>query len=175
MFSITLPRLIGPETPDAILAAVQTVAERSFFAVVEPCDDRSFSELAATVSRWLAATVKFEEGPVIGSMSCTLPEDLARDLVDAFCGRDPSDPAATRDQVLDLVGEFANMACGAWLSRCASEWTFKLSPPVVEPVLQPAGADLLRLFVVVNDRPLAVSVRLLPPAPEHSGAASAGA
>src|SRR4051794_21560454 len=161
MFSITLPDLIGPRTPDAILLAVQTVAERSFFAVVEPCDDPAFNELAATVSRWLVATVRFEEGPVIGSMSCTLPEDLARAMFDAFCGREPSDPAPPREEVLDLVGEFANMACGAWLSRSATTVMFKLSPPVVEPVLQPAGADLLRLFVAVNGRPLVVALRLL--------------
>lgn len=161
MFSITLPELIGPETPDAILRAVQTVAERSFFAVVEPCDDRTFNDLAASVSRWLAATVRFEEGAVVGSMSCTLPEDLACTMFDAFAGRDPSDPAPAREQVLDLVGEFSNMTCGAWLSRCAKDVMFKLSPPVVEPVLQPAGADLLRLFVAVNGRPLAVALRLL--------------
>src|SRR5262245_37640967 len=146
MCSRTLPELIGPGTPDAILTAVQTVAERSFFALVEPCDERGFDERAAAVTRWLAATVRFEEGPVVGSMSCLLPEDLAYALFDAFSGRDPSDPAPARDQVLDLAGEFSNMACGAWLSRSATDWTFRLSPPVVEPERQPLLADLVRVF-----------------------------
>ena len=60
----------------------------------------------------------------------------------------------------DLVGEFANMVCGAWLTRCGGQGLFTLSPPVVEPRLEPAGADLVRLFAAVNDRPLAVSLRL---------------
>jgi len=171
MSSTTSPDLIGPETAHAVLTAIQSVAERSFFAAVEPCDERAFGELAVKVSRWLVATVRFEEGPLVGSMSCTLPEDLARALFDAFTGGHPSAPAPARDQVLDLVGEFSNMVCGAWLSRCASDWTFKLRPPVVEPVLQPLGADGLQLFVVVNDRPLALALRLLEPAfPAAAGA-----
>jgi len=48
---------------------------------------------------------------------------------------------------------------------------FKLSPPVVEPVLQPAGADLLRLFVAVNGRPLVVALRLLHAPFDGSGVA----
>ena len=173
MYSLTLPDLIGQGTPNAILRAVQTVAERSFFAVVDPCDDRSFNELAGNVSHWLAASVRFEEGPVVGSMTCTLPEELACILFDAFCGRDPADPQPTRAQVLDLVGEFANMTCGSWLSRCASDYMFTLSAPVVKSALQPAGADLLRLFVTVNDQPLAISVRLIQQ-PTHDAVADAG-
>lgn len=164
MSSISLPDLIGPETADAILAALRTVAERSFFADVEPCDDRTFGRLTSGVSSWLVATVRFEEGTAIGALSCTLPDALATALFEAFTGHDPSAAEPRRADVLDLVGEFANMVCGAWLSHSAAACTFRLSPPVVESALQPAPADLLQLlFVTVNDQPLAVSVRLLQP------------
>src|SRR5712675_397924 len=90
MSSLSLPDLSGPETADAILTALRAVGERSFFAEVEPCDDRAFGRLAAGVSTWLVATVRFEEGTAIGAMSCTLPQTLAAALFGAFAGCDPS-------------------------------------------------------------------------------------
>ena len=162
MSSLSLPDLIGPETADAILTALRAVAEKSFFADVEPCDDRAFGGLAAGVSTWLVATVRFEEGTAVGALSCTLPATLAATLYGAFAGCDPSGEEPANADVLDLVGEFANMVCGAWLSHSASAWTFRLSPPTVESALEPAPADLLQLiFVTVNEHPMAVSVRLL--------------
>ena len=97
--------------------AVRTVAEQSFFAVAEPSDDRSFGGAAVQVPRGLVATVRFEQGPLAGSVSCTLPETLANGLFDAFTGRDPGEPAPISTLVHDLVGEFSNMVCGAWLTR----------------------------------------------------------
>ncbi len=162
MSSLTLLDLIGPETSDAILTALRAVAERSFFAEVEPCDDRAFGRLTSGVSGWLVATVRFEEGTTIGALSCRMPEALGTALFDAFTGRDPSAPEPAREDVLDLIGEFANMVCGAWLSHSAAAWTFRLSPPTVESALEPGPADLLQLiFVTVNDQPLAIAVRLL--------------
>lgn len=162
MSSLSLPDLTGPETADAILAALRAVAERSFFAEVEPCDDRTFGRLTSGVSTWLVATVRFEEGTAIGAMSCTLPEALATSLFGAFTGHDPSAEEPAREHVLDLTGEFANMVCGAWLTHSAAAWTFRLGPPTVESAIGPAPADLLQLiFVTVNDHPLAVTVRLL--------------
>ena len=164
MSSLTLLELIGPETSDAILTALRAVAERSFFADVEPCDDRTFGRLTAGVSSWLVATVRFQEGTTTGALSCRLPDALATALFDAFTGRDPSAPEPARADVLDLIGEFANMVCGAWLSHSAAAWTFRLSPPTVEPALEPGPTDLLQLmFVTVNDHPLAITVRLLQP------------
>lgn len=164
MSSLSLPDLNGPETADAILTALRTVAERSFFAEVEPCDDRTFGRLTSGVSAWLVATVRFEEGTTIGAMSCALSEELATALFDAFTGHDPSAPRPARAQILDLIGEFANMVCGAWLSHSAAAWTFRLSPPTVEPSLEMAPADLVQLiFVTANDHPLAVAVRLAKP------------
>jgi hypothetical protein len=140
--------------------AVRTVAEQSFFAVAEPSDDRSFSVAAVQVPRWLVATVGFEQGLLSGTVSCTLPEHLAGGLFDAFTGRDPGDPEPTTALVHDLVGEFSNMVCGAWLTRVESGRTFTLGHPSVEPATKPATAGDLRLVAAIDDLPVAVDLRL---------------
>jgi chemotaxis protein CheY-P-specific phosphatase CheC len=157
-----LPKLIDPESTAAMFAALRRVAEESFFAVAELRDDASFTALAATVPRWLIATVRFEEGPLVGSMSCALPVDLAHALFDAFTGRDPADPAPAIDQVQDLVGEFSNMVCGVWLTQVASRQMFTLSHPVVEsaPAIGEPGG--LRLLVAIDDLPVAVDLCVQP-------------
>lgn len=157
-----LPKLIDPESASAMFDAVRTVAEQSFFAVAEPADDRSFGVAASQVPRWLVATVRFEQGPLAGSVSCTLPERLANGLFDAFTGRDPGEPAPTVTLIHDLVGEFSNMVCGAWLTRVESGRTFTLSHPSVEPALKPAAAGDLRLVAAIDDLPVAVDLRLQP-------------
>jgi len=156
-----LPKLTDPDAASAMFEAVRSVAEQSFFAVAEPGEDRSFRAQAEQVPRWLVATVRFEQGPLVGSVSCTLPETLAHGLFDAFTGRDPSDPAPTNTLVHDLVGEFSNMVCGAWLTRVESSRTFTLSHPSVEHAPAPGNAGDLRLFAAIDDLPVAVDMRLL--------------
>src|SRR4029077_8376997 len=136
----TLPKLTNPEAASAMFDAVRTVAEQSFFAVAEPADDRSFGVAASQVPRWLVVPVRFEQGALAGSVSCTLPEKLANGLFDAFTGRDPSEPAPLSTPVHDLVGALSNRGCGAWRTRVESARTFTLSHPMVEPVLKPAAA-----------------------------------
>jgi CheY-specific phosphatase CheX len=155
-----LPKLTNPEAASAMFDAVRTVAEQSFFAVAEPADDRSFGVAASQVPRWLVATVGFEQGALAGSVSCTLPEKLANGLFDAFTGRDPGEAAPVATLVHDLVGEFSNMVCGAWLTRVASSRTFTLHHPVVEPVSTPRDARGPRLLAVIDDVPVAVEVTL---------------
>ena len=157
-----LPKLTDPKAASAMFDAVRTVAEQSFFAVAEPADDRSFGVAAARVPGWLVATVAFEQGPLAGSVSCTLPETLAKGLFDAFTGRDPAEPAPISAMVHDLVGEFSNMVCGAWLTRVESSRTFTLSHPVVEPALKPHAAGDMRLVAAIDDLPVAVDLRLRP-------------
>jgi CheY-specific phosphatase CheX len=157
-----LPKLTDPEAASAMFEAVRSVAEQSFFAVAEPGDDRSFGVAAAKVPRWLIATVRFEQGPLAGSVSCTLPESLATGLFDAFTGRDPGDPEPKSTLVHDLVGEFSNMVCGAWLTRVESGRTFTLSHPSVEPALKPGVAGDMRLVAAIDDLPVAVDLRLQP-------------
>jgi len=157
-----LPKLTDAEATAAMFEAVRTVAEQSFFAVAEPSDDRSFGVAAVQVPRWLVATVGFEQGPLAGTVSCTLPEHLAAGLFDAFTGRDPGDPAPTTALVYDLVGEFSNMVCGAWLTRVEGGRTFTLTHPSVEPAARPAAAGDLRLVAAIDDLPVAVDLRLAP-------------
>jgi hypothetical protein len=158
----SLPKLIDPESTAAMFAALRRVAEESFFAVAELRDGGAFAALAATVPRWLIATVRFEEGPLVGSMSCTLPENLAHALFDAFTGRDPADPEPALAQVHDLVGEFSNMVCGVWLTQVASRQMFTLSHPVVEPALALGEPGGLRLLVAIEDLPVVVDLCLQP-------------
>jgi hypothetical protein len=155
-----LPKLIDPESAAAVFVAVRRVAEQSFFAVAEPRDDHSFDALAEHVPRWLVATIRFEEGSLVGSMTCTLPETLAETLFDAFTGRDPEEPAPAIDQIHDLAGEFSNMVCGAWLTHVASRQTFTLGHPAVESVRTTRSAGELRLLVAIDDLPLAVDLSL---------------
>jgi CheY-specific phosphatase CheX len=157
-----LPKLTNPEAASAMFEAVRTVAEQSFFAVAEPSDDRSFGVAAVQVPRWLVATVRFEQGALAGTVSCTLPENLANGLFDAFTGRDPGEPAPISTLVHDLVGEFSNMVCGAWLTRVETARTFTLSHPLVEPALTPAAAGDMRLVAAIDDLPVAVDLRLRP-------------
>ena len=160
--TMSLPKLSDPDTASAMFEAVRAVAEQSFFAVAEPGDDRSFEAAAAKVPRWLVATVRFEQGALVGSVSCTLPENLASGLFDAFTGRDPGEDAPIATLVHDLVGEFSNMVCGAWLTRVESSRTFTLTHPSVEPAVKPAAAGDLRLLAAIDDLPVAVDLRLQP-------------
>ena len=148
MSSMTLPELIGPETPRRDPAArSQTVAERSFFAVVEPCDDRRSTALAATVSRWLVGDRPLRRGRgdrlAVVHAAATTSRAAVRRLQRPRSARTRRRHAT---RCYDLVGEFANMVCGAWLSRCASDATFPLSPPVVEPRAAARRRRSLRLL-----------------------------
>ncbi len=158
--TVSLPKLNDPDTASAMFEAVRSVAEHSFFAVAEPGDERDFVAQAAAVPAWLIATVQFEQGPLHGSVACTMPTALARNLFDAFAGRDPSEPEPGLELVHDLVGEFSNMVCGAWLTRVASTRTFTLHHPSVEPAAAPRAGGGPRLLAVIDDVPVAVEVTL---------------
>jgi hypothetical protein len=164
MCSLKLPELFDREAKVRLLGAVTEVAERCFFATTEPCIDAPVADLGAGHSFvWLVATVRFEETDHAGDVTCLLPESLARSLFDAFNGRDPLDPAPPVGDLFDLVGEFANMVCGAWLTRLASHQAFVLSQPRVWPLLDRLALTTAigsRLTLNVNDLPLIVDVRL---------------
>lgn len=165
MCSLQLPMaMFGPDAEAALVQVVGDVAERSFFAYAERCDLARFEEAADAVPRWYCATIRFDEGAAAGMVECVLPEDLASALFDAFSGRDAADPAPEHGQVADLIGEFANMICGAWLTRAANGQTFTLRPPhvVADNTVRP-DLDQATVTLAVNDRPMAVSVRLSHP------------
>jgi hypothetical protein len=163
--SSTMP----PQLPDferavggAIAVAVSTVAERSFFACVDRCDEPDLDDM--TPAEWLVATVRFEDGPVCGSLACVLPSDVALRLFDAFSGRHPAMPLPPRHQLDDLVGEFSNMVCGAWLTHCDTHRVFRLLPPEVSRVSRPDDAGRRREWLAVNNRPIAIDWDLEPAA-----------
>jgi hypothetical protein len=156
-----------PPAPDGagvpIRAAVVAVAERSFFALVDDCDHLAGPKAS---SSWLASTVQFVDGVIAGSVTCWFSPELAQVLFDSFSGRDPQEPAPPAHQVYDLVGEFSNMVCGDWLSRIAAHRSFHLSPPTVVCAPRPAAPGTQRVWVKVNDRPMAIDWDL---APEQHG------
>ena len=162
MCSAKLPNLFTPEAASAVVGAIATVAERSFFADVELCDVRRFDDLSTGTASWLVATVHFREGDALGILSCSLPEELARNLLDAFTGRDPLEPEPDEEALFDLVGELSNMICGTWLTRMATEdQSFTLSRPTVHAAARPGAAvpgTGPAAFVAVNDLPLSVSI-----------------
>jgi hypothetical protein len=144
--------------PDAVMSAVSDVAERSFFSMVEPCDADRFAELAAAHRDWLTSVVRFVDHEVAGSVTCLLPMPLAERLFDAFSGRDPDDAAPPLAEVHDLVGEFANMICGSWLTRAANERTFGLSRPHVTDDALPASVPGAGVMLAIDEHPCLVAI-----------------
>jgi len=129
MSSMNLPAALATDR-DALDRALATVAEESFFAMVEPVPD----DVAAVDGPLLTARVTFE-GAFSGALTCRMPRALAQELTAAFTGEEvPSDGAA----VDDLAGEFANMVCGRWLTDVAPQSLFTLDHPVVTPAGAPS-------------------------------------
>jgi len=118
------------DTAGALNGALADVAERSFFAMAEPCERGAFDELAAAVSQWHVSIVSFR-GELSGTMSCAIPAALGTQFYDAFTGRADDEPAPTASLMADLIGELANMVCGAWLTRVAQAQPFVLGQPKV--------------------------------------------
>jgi len=172
MSSLPSPTMMfGTDAAAVLVQAVADVSERSFFAYAEPCDAARFGELADGVPRWYTASVRFDEPGLAGVVACELPEDLVLMLFDAFTGRDCADPPADPSAVNDLIGELANMVCGAWLTRAANDQTFTLRVPevTVSQVAAPQSGDGV-LLMAMNDRPVAVLVQELPAMPAAGAA-----
>lgn len=148
------PKPLDFEPADHLIVdAVSTVAERSFFAFVDACDDPAVDDDGRD---WLVATVRFDDGPVSGLLECALRSDLAQVLFDAFSGRDPASPLPPRHELDDLIGEFSNMVCGTWLTRCATNRAFRLSRPEVVHTRRPNEDERHRHWVSLHNRPLAI-------------------
>jgi len=164
MFSLPLPTAtFTPSSEAALVAAVCDVAERSLFAYAEQCDAGRFAELVEGTDRWYSAAVEFHEGEWNGTVRCLTPEDAALAMFDAFSGRGVEEPAPPAHHIADLMGEVANMVCGAWLTRAASHQTFSLRtlPAVVSQACAPVGGETW-ITLAVSDRPFAVAVRIEP-------------
>ncbi len=157
MTSSTRSRSIHPTPADreAWVAAVTNVCEQSFFALAEPATEEVIDR-AADGDKWFEVVVDFS-GPFYGSLYVAVPSALGRELYAAFLGCD--DGASQPEEALeDLMGEFGNMACGAWLSGLGEPSCFALERPVVQLTDEPAlvGATLM----AVNEQPVAIGARL---------------
>lgn len=142
---------LSPADLDAIRAAVIAVAERSFFAFASPTAPDT-----AETGPWYVASAGFD-GPVSGRMTVVLSTALARSLLVAFLGCDEADPLEEA-AVRDLVGEFANMACGSWLTRTLPHDRVDITHPEVELSETPPGQP--SVLMAVNDHAVGVSVEL---------------
>jgi hypothetical protein len=144
----------------ALGAAAVNVAEDSLFAFAEPC---SADALAVTLDArpdgepWMAAMVRFR-GPFHGDAEVTLPRALAEELCASFSGADPSE--LEPQHVADFTGEFANMACGLWLTRTHGQARFDLEAPLVHEYVRTSAAVPDDAFgMLVNDAPVIVTLR----------------
>ena len=172
MSSVKSPALTSTDQ-DALQSAVIEVCENAYFVFVEACDAPQFAALVDQVraekgrgpsGRWLNAAVAFH-GASTGEVEVVLPERLGTWLVVSLLGL-PPDATLKDNQLLDGVGEFANMVCGAWLSKANETASFTLDVPKVSrmpagwtPDSAPSGDGQAYRTVVVNDLPLEVRAR----------------
>jgi CheY-specific phosphatase CheX len=135
---------------DRIADALLQVAERSLYAFAEPV---SPAIMPRTIDGgWYDATVSFR-GPLSGQLALAVPVVLARQISTAFLGDGDVDEAGIRD----LVGEFANMTCGTWLTALHDTGCFDLAHPEVTPADDLAPRELA---FVINDLPVMLSARI---------------
>mgnify|MGYP006281464827 CR=1 FL=1 len=164
MCSLALPEtLFGSDATTALRSAVADVVERSFFSMADECDAESFERVSAEIPAWVSASVQFDEGSSPGAVVCWIAAPLAERLFDAFSGRDPDEPPPSETDLYDLVGEFANMVCGAWLTRAVNQQTFSLTKPVVDAcdsatAIAAVGDRGLTFFI--DDMPIAIDVQV---------------
>lgn len=160
---ISAPRL-DADMMAALGAAAVNVAEDSLFACAEAC---SADALAVSLDArpdgetWLRAAVRFR-GPFQGVAEVSLPRDLALELCAAFGGESPEHMAP--QDVRDLVGEFANVMCGLWLTRAHSHARFDLDAPRIDEFARPVAVTPANVVGLrLNDAPVIVTLR-----PAHS-------
>jgi CheY-specific phosphatase CheX len=166
MSSAKSPALMPTELHDALQVALIEVSENAYFVFVEPLNAAQFAEAVEQVSgSWLKVSVAFE-GAFAGSVEITLPERLGSWLVTSLLGMEANETLG-EPQMFDGVGEFANMVCGAWLSRLSDRALFELRVPAVtrmtqgwNPVSDARGRqELTSRMVSLNDLPMRVLIR----------------
>jgi hypothetical protein len=100
-------------------AAASEVLETMFFsAVFGPADP-------STLGPGWRAVVMFT-GTRVGSVTVCAGDETARALAASFLGADESVPVR---QIASILGELANMLCGAVLGRIEPEGRFMIAPP----------------------------------------------
>jgi CheY-specific phosphatase CheX len=166
MSSAKSPALMSSDLHDALQQALIEVSENAFFVFVEPANAAQFAAAADQVTTaWLKVSVTFA-GAFSGSVEIALPEALGGWLVTSLLGMDTEQTPA-ESQMFDGVGEFANMVCGAWLSKLSDKAMFELRVPAVtrmsqgwNPVAETRGREELACrMVMLNDLPMRVLIR----------------
>ena len=160
------PALNPSDLHDALQTALIEVSENAYFVFVEPVDAEHFAEAVGLVrDAWLKVSVAFE-GSFAGAVEITLPEPLGQWLVTSLLGMQANETLG-EPQRFDGVGEFANMVCGAWLSRLSDDCLFELRVPAVTrmtvgwtPVGESRGRqELICRMVTINELPMRVLIR----------------
>ncbi len=166
MSSAKSPALNPADLHDALQTALIEVSENAYFVFVEPADNAQFADAVGLVKdTWLKASVAFE-GSFAGAVEITLPEPLGQWLVTSLLGMQ-GDEHLGEPQQFDGVGEFANMVCGAWLSRLSDDCLFELRVPAVTrmtagwtPLVENrARQELVCRMVTINELPMRVLIR----------------
>lgn len=156
MSSVTSPATTTPaETRDGLMAALAEVGELSFFGFVDAVDPAALAVQAVEAGPWRCAEVDFR-GQEDGAIRVAVPDALARELVSAFTGEPGAEEAV--DGLDDLLGEFANMICGLWLTRTRPDAVFALGRPGVSRMPDGWVPPLAEGAVTAtfNDQPMAV-------------------
>ena len=138
---------------EGLIDAVVKVAERSLFAFAEPVPAGAMPR--SIEGGWYDATVSFS-GPFAGRVSVVMPTALAGQMCAAFLGVGETE-VGDEGAVRDLAGEFANMACGAWLTTLDASGCFDLTHP---DVTRRDRSPVPDLAVNINDLPVGLVVRL---------------
>ena len=165
MSSAKSPALNPADLHDALQTALIEVSENAYFVFVEPADHAQFADAVGLVKdAWLKVSVAFE-GSFAGAVEIVMPEPLGMWLVTSLLGMQAHETLGEASQ-FDGVGEFANMVCGAWLSKAMETSSFLLDVPKVTrmpagwaPESSPQGDEQAYRTVVVNEMPLEVRAR----------------
>jgi hypothetical protein len=143
--------------------ALALVAESSFFTFAEPIDQARFAEWVDETGAvpWVRVAVTFT-GTFDGGLDIDLPELLGARLLSSFAGLSPDEQTPDAD-VRDMIGEFANMVCGSWLTQSRRGDRFDLTPPSVQylkagPPPQPSRDVAGTVLVAIDGVPLRVTL-----------------
>jgi CheY-specific phosphatase CheX len=160
------PALNPSDLHDALQTALIEVSENAYFVFVEPVDHAQFADAVSLVKdNWLKVSVAFE-GSFAGAVEISMPEPLGMWLVTSLLGMQGHETLEEAQQ-FDGVGEFANMVCGAWLSRLSDDCLFELRVPAVtrmtagwSPVAETnAHQELICRMVTINELPMRILIR----------------
>jgi len=121
--------------------SAQQTLETMFFVAPDTVSMFAGRDAGRPAGELIAATLSFQGSPR-GRFGLLAPNALARALAANFIGCDEA--AELRPgQVTGVIGELANMICGAVLSRLESDASFDLgAPETVEVGADDPGPDL---------------------------------